>query len=113
MSEESRVRGERPHTNGHRGTAANGATFPDAVPRSAEVQRQAEQVAMRREDLSQTVAALADKFDVRARSREAVGDLRTAAGRQLQPDRLLGLVAVAGAVAAAISVIAYVRRRPS
>jgi hypothetical protein len=118
MSDEPQVTGGRHQRhNGHNGrgnggSASTASQTPKAeVPRSPEVQRQYDLVAQRRDDLSQTVAALADKFDVKARTKEAVSDLRTSAGRQLRPDRLLTALAAVGTVVAAVSAIVYASRR--
>jgi nicotinate-nucleotide pyrophosphorylase len=75
-------------------------------------QRQAELVVVRREELSQTVTELAQRFDVKARARDAVAELRSSARQQLSAERLLLGAVVVGSGIACFSAVRYWRCRP-
>jgi hypothetical protein len=76
-----------------------------------------EQLRREREELSETVAALADKFDVPARAREAAdsarADLQQAWGRALRSPYLLPTAAGIGAAVALAASSGILRRHPS
>jgi hypothetical protein len=76
-----------------------------------------EQLRREREELSETVAALAQKFDVPTRAREAAGSARAEVqqvwGRALRSPYLLPAAAGIGAVVALAASSGILRRHPS